>query len=67
MLNKLSASMVASTLSTIKMIFTLKIVILASLASATEKENGYYVTVENVSMRFFRTWCTWVQFSKTPS
>ena len=32
------------------MIFTIKILILASFASATEKENGYYVTVENVSV-----------------
>jgi len=32
------------------MIFTTKILILASIASATEKENGYYVTVENVSV-----------------
>ena len=31
------------------MVFTIKILVLASLASATEKENGYYVTVENVS------------------
>merc|ERR1712126_410550 len=33
--------------STVKMVFTIKIVILASLTSATEKESGYYVTVEN--------------------
>ena len=33
-----------------KMIFTIKILILASLVAATEKENGYYVTVENVSV-----------------
>ena len=32
------------------MIFTTKILILASLVAATEKENGYYVTVENVSV-----------------
>ena len=32
------------------MVFTIKILVLASLASATEKENGYYVTVENVSV-----------------
>ena len=43
-------------MNTVKMIFTLKIAILASLACATEKENGYYVTVENVSITGFRTW-----------
>ena len=32
------------------MIFATKILILASIASATEKKNGYYVTVENVSV-----------------
>ena len=32
------------------MIFATKISILASLVAATEKENGYYVTVENVSV-----------------
>jgi len=32
------------------MIFTTKILILASIVAATEKDNGYYVTVENVSV-----------------
>ena len=39
------------------MIFTTKILILASIASATEKENGYYVTVENVSLKGFGAIC----------
>ena len=62
MLTKLSTSTVVSTFSTVKMIFTIKIVILASLTSATEKESGYYVTVENVSIRVNRTWRTLVDF-----
>ena len=45
MLTKLSASTVVSTFSTVKMIFTIKIVILASLTSATEKESGYLLMI----------------------